>query len=155
MNKIKWSDLKFENSDYKKHLEDEQGRKDLKNYEKRIKKGDVFAEAILHGIKNKVSCFIKFDNGEWCSIIGCPPFVDERMLNGADWRCYGDGVDTFEIQTSKIYLKDWSIREYLSKSEVLEELNGLKNTKVTKKQKARLQKIKDWIEEQFAGLEEE
>ena len=56
---------------------------------------------------------------------------------------------------SRIYLSDWSIREYLSKSEVLAELNDLKNTKVTKKQKARLQKIKDFRKELFAGLEEE
>ena len=146
---MKWSDLKFE-TEYNTWYEENEV--DLEYYKKRE---DIFAKKILHEIKNKVSCFIKFDNGEWCSIIGCPPFVDERMLNGADWRCYGDGVDTFEIQTSKIYLTDWNIREYLSKSEVLAELNDLKNTKVTKKQKARLQKIKNDQKELFGGLDEE
>ena len=135
MNKIKWSDLKFETK-YNRWYEEDDA--DLEYYKKR---GDIFAKKILHEIKHQVRCFMKFDNGEWCSIIGCPPIKTKGF--GLEWRCYGDGVDTFEIQTSKIYLTDWNIREYLSKSEVLEELNDLKNTKVTKKQKARLQKIKE------------
>ena len=147
MNKIKWSDLKFETEYNTWYKENEV---DLEYYKKRK---DKFAKIMLHEIKNKVRCFMKFDNGEWCSIIGCPPIKTKGF--GLEWRCYGDGVDTFEIQTSKIYLTDWNIREYLSKSEVLAELNDLKNTKVTKKQKARLQKIKDYKKELFGGLEEE
>ena len=144
---MKWSDLKFE-TEYNTWYEENEV--DLEYYKKRE---DIFAKKILHEIKNKVSCFVEFDNGEWCSIIGCPPIKTKGF--GLEWRCYGDGVDTFEIQTSKIYLTDWNIREYLSKSEVLAELNDLKNTKVTKKQKARLQKIKDYKKELFGGLEEE
>ena len=124
MNKIKWSDLKFETEYNTWYKENEV---DLEYYKKRK---DKFAKIMLHEIKNKVRCFMKFDNGEWCSIIGCPPIKTKGF--GLEWRCYGDGVDTFEIQTSKIYLTDWNIREYLSKSEVLEVLNDLKNTKVTK-----------------------
>ena len=147
MNKIKWIDLKFETEYNTWYKENEV---DLEYYKKRK---DKFAKIMLHEIKNKVRCFMKFDNGEWCSIIGCPPIKTKGF--GLEWRCYGDGVDTFEIQTSKIYLTDWNIREYLSKSEVLEELNDLKNTKVTKKQKARLQKIKNHKKELFGGLEKE
>ena len=147
MNTIKWSDLKFETK-YNRWYEEDDA--DLEYYKKR---GDIFAKKILHEIKHQVRCFMKFDNGEWCSIVGCPPI--KTKSRGTEWSCYGDGVDTFEIMTSKICLSDWNIREYLSKSEVLAELNDLKNTKVTKKQKARLQKIKDYKKELFGGLEEE
>ena len=124
MNKIKWSDLKFETEYNTWYKENEV---DLEYYKKRK---DKFAKIMLHEIKNKVRCFMKFDIGEWCSIIGCPPIKTKGF--GLEWRCYGDGVDNFEIQTSKIYFKDWNdcIVEATKLSKIV--LTKFENSKINK-----------------------
>jgi len=62
-----------------------------------------------------VKCYVKFKNGEWCSIIG------------AEKSFYGDGIFTFEICSSSTKKTKGIIKCWLSKKQVLRHLNYLNN----------------------------
>ena len=62
-----------------------------------------------------VQSYIKFPNGEWCSIIG-----GERSF-------YGNGETSFEIMSSSTEKTKLGIKCWLSKIQVIRHLNYLKN----------------------------
>tara|TARA_Y100000401_G_scaffold82316_1_gene67675 strand:+ start:307 stop:579 length:273 start_codon:yes stop_codon:yes gene_type:complete len=62
-----------------------------------------------------VCASIRFDNGEWCSIIG------------GDKSYYGDGVVTFEIYSSSTCKTYRQIKTFLTRKQVLRHLNYLRN----------------------------
>ena len=85
MKTIKWNDLKFEH------------------------------HPVLKNNEFGVQCKVKFENGEWCSIIG------------GETSFYGDGVTSFEIYSSSTKKTSRGVKGWLSKTQVLRLLNYLKN----------------------------
>ena len=73
-----------------------------------------------HCIKGGVACWIDFDNGEWCSIVGAP-YSKEHM------RLYGNGDTSFEISSSSTEKTRRQVKGWLSKVQVVRHLNYLKN----------------------------
>ena len=69
-----------------------------------------------------VQALVKFDNGEWCSIIGSPYIEGEGG-------CYGNGVTSFEIMSSSTEKTRAGVKGYLSKRQVMNHLRYLKNKK--------------------------
>ena len=84
---IKWNDLKFEH------------------------------HPVLKNNEFGVQCKVKFENGEWCSIIG------------GETSFYGDGVHSFEIYSSSTEKTRNGVKGWLSKAQVLRHLNYLQRKK--------------------------
>ena len=83
---------------------------------KQIKWNDLKFET--HHFGEGVQCKVKFENGEWCSIIG------------GETSFYGDGVHSFEIYSSITKKTSRGVKGWLSKVQVLRHLNYLKNKKI-------------------------
>ena len=70
--------------------------------------------------KDGVQAFIKFPNGQWCSIVGCPYAEDFARL-------YGNGSTSFEIMSSSTEKTRNGVKGYLSKRQVMNHLRYLQN----------------------------
>jgi len=70
--------------------------------------------------KDGVQAFIKFPNGQWCSIVGAPYTKDFGRL-------YGDGSTSFEIMSSSTEKNSRMVKGYLSKRQVMNHLRYLRN----------------------------
>ena len=70
--------------------------------------------------KDGVQAFIKFPNGEWCSIVGAPYTEDVGRL-------YGNGTTSFEIMSSSTEKTIRGVKGYLTKTQVMNHLRYLRN----------------------------
>ena len=70
--------------------------------------------------KDGVQALVKFSNGEWCSIVGCPYTNDFGIL-------YGNGETSFEIMSSSTEKTRNGVKGYLSNRQVMNHLRYLRN----------------------------
>jgi len=89
---------------------------------KRMKWSDIRFEP-HQVVTGGVQAVVRFPNGEWCSIIGCPWNDNTENWGGL----YGNGETSFEIMSSSTENRTHGTKGWLSKEQVMNHLRYLRN----------------------------